>query len=87
MNHCNELSLTKFIKNRSRRLTMEMVKDLGVDLAKALEYIHEVKGVFQLTACLSVESHVILVVMEKFSGNHQTWRSLKLIRTHTYDII
>jgi len=42
MNHCNELSLSKFIKTGSHQLTLDMVKKLCVDLATALQFLHEV---------------------------------------------
>ncbi|XP_063674361.1 uncharacterized protein LOC134811457 [Bolinopsis microptera] len=40
MNHCNELSLTKFIG--SNRLTLDLIKHLCKNLAEALNYLHEI---------------------------------------------
>ena len=42
MNHCNEYSLSKFIRTRPRLITLDMIKCICKDLAMALQYIHEV---------------------------------------------
>ena len=48
MNHCNELSLTKFMMRPEgpegpEGLTINLVKQLCRDLARALHFLHEVK--------------------------------------------
>ena len=45
MNHCNELSLNKFMRTRTDRreqIDINLVKQLCRDLAQALKFLHEV---------------------------------------------
>ena len=41
MNHCNELSLSKYM-SRKKFLTLATVLQICSDLAKALDFLHEV---------------------------------------------
>ena len=42
MNHCNELSLSKFM-SRQKSLPLDVVLQLCRDIATALHFLHEVK--------------------------------------------